>query len=881
MTSFSTSGIQAAATADEDKGTNKTTASISVTPPPRGQMSSAPFNGTFTVTCTDNFNAAYTSVEIDYASNANTIEYKLQSIPFLVDNIEVVDDGRFAYAENGISFIIHFTGLDYEVPLCSIAPSSGEYPLTGGDAQTQNVSMIRPFGESLFFEVIPMEMLNTDEQTPQILVKIDGMDALCLDMNCDFTYTASTASIATQDLSSTSLLTLTGSLLPNATTDKIWFGPVGCTELSNDNSTITCQLNDTRVAGQWTSQIMTVYGLTPNTISTTIDIPVITSTITPAVDVNYLGGNYMRIDGDSFGYQVDKVAVTYTDGTVCDVIDVQMTYIVCINQRFTSTVASTQTVTVSVNGVTDSTLTVMMLAQAEQSMSMSPSSASPVLKTELTVYLASGYPDTLNKTDFNCTLFSHNDTTYSRELYIMSVDDAAKTLTIKFPGAVSGSYYLQVSAAQHGRIDSDLLQLHVHGSITSVSPTGGSKYGGALVTITGENFSTDPLDNPVKIGNNYCYVITTNTTHITCRTDLLTANTVGDQLVIVFLKTSEEAATPNNDDIMFTYATPTAEVTDVQVEFDSTQFRHRVVVTGTGFDSTIDLWVDGFQQTLESQDGTTAYFILSAINGVSTTDVKVYTSEGYPEGAEITHTLDVPPALMAIDPAVGSAGGSKLKVTGSGFGTSTIGLNLNADGTDICSSVEIIEYGKFYCYTNTGDITATSLIISTNGTFNATAQYVASDAAYSQSETITVSSFTTSGSSITFTGSGFLSDHTATASVGGIQADTVTVNSATEAVASWTTTGIPASTQMPILQFTHADGYGHFAKFADSLTFEKVQTIVSSTSGLECSYAGGCTYTIESEGLYATLLDSANNIKVCGSTCAVRTDLSDHTNAVC
>jgi len=215
-----------------------------------------------------------------------------------------------------------------------------------------------------------MEMLNTDEQTPQILIKIDGMDALCLDMNCDFTYTDSTATIVTQELSDLSLLTLTGTLLPNATTDNIWFGPIRCSEVSeeyatipcelnttctdisnddetfnctflqlddtcievstddttvtceldvtctevsnndetfnctflqldelcteyNDIAAITCQLDDTRVAGQWISQIMTVYGLTPNTISTTIDIPVITSAITPSTDVNYLGATYM------------------------------------------------------------------------------------------------------------------------------------------------------------------------------------------------------------------------------------------------------------------------------------------------------------------------------------------------------------------------------------------------------------------------------------------------------------------------------------------------------------------------------------------------------------------------------------------------------------
>jgi hypothetical protein len=73
MMSFSTSGVQAAKFADEDKGTNATTSSISLTPPIRGQMSSAPFNGTFVVTCTDNFATQYTSLEIDYAASTNEI----------------------------------------------------------------------------------------------------------------------------------------------------------------------------------------------------------------------------------------------------------------------------------------------------------------------------------------------------------------------------------------------------------------------------------------------------------------------------------------------------------------------------------------------------------------------------------------------------------------------------------------------------------------------------------------------------------------------------------------------------------------------------------------------------------------------------------------
>jgi hypothetical protein len=80
-----------------------------------------------------------------------------------------------------------------------------------------------------------------------------------------------------------------------------------------------------------------------------------------------------------------------------------------------------------------------------------------VLKTEVVAYLDSSYPETLNREDFNATLYSNDDEEFERVLYVMSVDDSAKSVTIKFPGAVSGSYYIQLTSAQHGRLDSDSL----------------------------------------------------------------------------------------------------------------------------------------------------------------------------------------------------------------------------------------------------------------------------------------------------------------------------------------------------------------------------------------------------------------------------------------
>ena len=137
---------------------------------------------------------------------------------------------------------------------------------------------------------------------------------------------------------------------------------------------------------------------------------------------------------------------------------------------------------------------------------MSPTSVSPVLATTLSVALESDYPHTLAVDDFKAQLVSTTDPSITRPLYIMDVDDSTKSLTIKFPGADSRIYHVQVSSTDIGRIDEDPLVLTVEGVVTGFSPAVGSALGGTLITIDGVNFSDDLLDNPVKAGNHYCLV---------------------------------------------------------------------------------------------------------------------------------------------------------------------------------------------------------------------------------------------------------------------------------------------------------------------------------------------------------------------------------------
>ena len=50
------------------------------------------------------------------------------------------------------------------------------------------------------------------------------------------------------------------------------------------------------------------------------------------------------------------------------------------------------------------------------------------------------------------------------------------------------------------------LTLTVESTVTGISHTSGSLLGGTLLTIDGTNFSNDPLDNPVKVGDYHCLV---------------------------------------------------------------------------------------------------------------------------------------------------------------------------------------------------------------------------------------------------------------------------------------------------------------------------------------------------------------------------------------
>ncbi len=84
---------------------------------------------------------------------------------------------------------------------------------------------------------------------------------------------------------------------------------------------------------------------------------------------------------------------------------------------------------------------------------------SPILKQELTFQLSAAYTDELKKEELSVYI-KNDEENYSRELYIMRVNNAAKTFTVKFNGAPPATYIFAVTAntpSKYGRLDSSAI----------------------------------------------------------------------------------------------------------------------------------------------------------------------------------------------------------------------------------------------------------------------------------------------------------------------------------------------------------------------------------------------------------------------------------------
>lgn len=285
------------------------------------------------------------------------------------------------------------------------------------------------------------------------------------------------------------------------------------------------------------------------------------------------------------------------------------------------------------------------MVATKSGMQLSPTSANPTLKTKINITLESSFPYTLDdRSHFSVNATNITNPSYFRQMNVIAVDDATKTITCMFGGAWSGLYQIDIRHKEFGLLATDGLVLTVGSNVTSYTPMTGSIYGGTKLTITGTNFGSEFTDNPVQIstlgavGSVDCFLESISETQITCRVDKTNQEDGKEGKMIVFLKVSEEALCVPNATCAWTYISAVPTVTGISPVWDATNNYWTVEVTGTDFSGTAEtteLNVNGRAQTTVSVTSTKAIFRVSNITGWVLNNINVYFDVGLPAGYDL------------------------------------------------------------------------------------------------------------------------------------------------------------------------------------------------------------------------------------------------------
>ena len=229
-----------------------------------------------------------------------------------------------------------------------------------GNEVTYQTETIREYGQNLMFEPIPLSMLYTDAQQPQVLIKVNGIEGVCPEFNCNYVYVDTASMITGQSLSGNDLI-IDGTNLPTDVTS-VKLANSECGVITASTTQITCTLTTSPAAGSWDVKVTDASGLIPVDASVgKINVALTVTAVSPSTDLNQLGGDTLTFTGEGFDNLAANTQITFSDGTSCDVTATSSTQVDCMISGFleASLDSSTPyTATVSVNSVTDSTQSV-------------------------------------------------------------------------------------------------------------------------------------------------------------------------------------------------------------------------------------------------------------------------------------------------------------------------------------------------------------------------------------------------------------------------------------------------------------------------------------------------------------------------------------------
>lgn len=249
-----------------------------------------------------------------------TVEDRLsKAFPWLSFGVSAfMSNRRFTDQENGIQIIMTVEGVQGNIPLCTIVPPSENKASYPEDFALSTTTREQSWGENLWFNPVPLEMLYTPALTPQVLVKIDGLEAICKDDNCGYSYIEAVGGLT--DVQKTDDdLTVSGTLLDHTQACvsgeteelKVTLGDSQC-EISPgadlSSGAFDCTLTSAPMAGDHLAKVTGLCGDFDNSSTTAFNFQLsltsvqmlVSSNYVAATDLNPRGGDSLKITGTGF-----------------------------------------------------------------------------------------------------------------------------------------------------------------------------------------------------------------------------------------------------------------------------------------------------------------------------------------------------------------------------------------------------------------------------------------------------------------------------------------------------------------------------------------------------------------------------------------------------
>ena len=304
-------------------------------------------------------------------------------------------------------------------------------------------------------------------------------------------------------------------------------------------------------------------------------------------------------------------------------------------------------------------------------------------------------------------------------------------------------------------------------------------------------------------------------------------------------------------------------ISNITTEYNTLTNEYNLVVTGTGITDpstdTVEFLIGGIQQKALSVSAEEIRLEITSINqGLTRDRLEMYLLVGIPHGiTDFFSGVTFEPKLLSLSANIGSTAGAIIQASVKGVGINdSVDLVNKESGDTICQTATVISYGIVECHTlatNFTELIDVSVKDVAQGTiYNCSnedltkCQYKTFEEANSiKFETVEKTSSTQlkiSGSNLNAFGS-FCS-----VTFAGIAADGCSIvdDSGESVILVTYDTGVPASDSASIpdvrLRLTDDEHTTEQIVIQPETGFVNALDVTLETTGLECSYAGGCLF---------------------------------------